>query len=198
MARRASAPRGSGRPRDDALTRAILAAMLDLVARHGFRDARIEDAAVRVGTSKQAIYRRWPDKSVLVAEAVRAALAGANPAVPDSGRLRDDLVALLSNTIGALTKTPLGGALAALVGETRDAALVACLRDVERDRRETIRAVLKQGQRRGELSAGRDIEIDIDLLLGAVYFRLLVRRVGVSASLATKIVAAWLPREAAP
>ena len=64
--------------------------------------------------------------------------------------------------------------------------------------RQAIRAVLKQGQRRGELSAGRDIEIDIDLLLGAVYFRLLVRRVGVSASLATKIVAAWLPREAAP
>ena len=55
MARRASAPRGSGRPRDDALTRAILAAMLDLVARHGFRDARIEDAAVRVGAADVAV-----------------------------------------------------------------------------------------------------------------------------------------------
>lgn len=192
MARRASPAAGPGRPRDTALSDAIMSATLDLIARQGFRDARLEDVAARVGTSKQALYRRWPDKSTLVADAVRSALARVNPTPPDTGSLRGDLVTLLGNTVRALTRTPLGGALAALVGETGDRALSRCLREVERDRRMLLRAILSRAADRGELAGGRDIELDIDALLGAIYFRLLVRRVALGPTLAAQVVDGWL------
>jgi len=183
-----------GRPRDEALTTAILNTTLELLADRGFRDMHLEDVADRVGTSKQALYRRWPNKSALVAEAVRAALTAVNPHPPDTGSLRDDLVALLSNTVGLLRKGPFGGAIRALVGEASDSKLSGALHEVERERRKLLRAVLLRARRRGEVDQRRDMELDIDFMLGAIYFRLLVRRKSLSPDIAARIVDAWWQR----
>lgn len=182
-----------GRPQKASLTHDILAATLKLVAQAGFRDMRIEDIAAEVGTSKQALYRRWPTKSVLVAEAIREALSSANPIIPDTGTLREDLVELLSNLLRALHETPLGGAIRAIISETHDEELTRCLHDVEHDRRQVILSTLRRAQARNELPPERDIELDADLLLGAAYFRFLIRRMVRSPNMARSLVEAWQP-----
>jgi AcrR family transcriptional regulator len=175
-----------GRPRRSDLTDSILATALDLLAREGFDGMRLEDVAAIVGTSKQALYRRWPSKPALVAQAIQHALATANPDLPDTGDLRRDLVTVLSNTFQALESSSFGGAVRALVGET-DPELVAAMQAVDRTRRKLLATVLERAVPRRA-----DVELDIDLLLGAAYFRFLLRRVPLGSDLAERVVNAWL------
>ena len=61
-----------GRKRDADRTDAILAAAGELLVQVGFDRLRIQDVADRAGSGTGAIYRRWPRKEALLAEAIRA------------------------------------------------------------------------------------------------------------------------------
>ncbi len=162
---------------DPELTERIAAATLALLAERGFRELRLDDIAAQVGTSKQALYRRFATKSELVAQALRSlAAATTSPNPPRTGSLRRDLVAVLGASARNLSRTALGAALRALVGEVTDRVLATAVAEIEESRRSLVRAVLVAGRGRGELRAGRDLELDVDLLLGAIYIRTLVRR----------------------
>lgn len=183
---------GGGRPLSTRLTAVILDVVLAGVAAHGVRGLRTVDVAAIVGTSKQALYRRWPDKATMIAEAVRHVLAAGNPVPPGTGDLARDLEIVLGNTIRQLVETPLAGAIAALVAERNDAKLAAALSAVLEERRGVLEAVFHAAKTRGDIAADRDIARDIDALLGAIYFRLLIRRLPVVPDDAKAIVAAWL------
>src|SRR5260370_6085981 len=60
---------GVGRPRDEEARNAILRASLSLVKEFGYRSLTIEKIAQRAGTGKTTIYRWWPSKAAVVAEA---------------------------------------------------------------------------------------------------------------------------------
>lgn len=62
----------TGRKRDEDLTDAILEAAGELLLDVGFDRLRIQDVAEQAGAGKGAIYRRWPTKEALLAEAIRA------------------------------------------------------------------------------------------------------------------------------
>lgn len=81
----------TGRPRDPALDAAILAATRDLLVERGFDGTTVEAVARAAGSGKAAVYRRWPSKTALVVAAVRDLYDP--PAVPDTGSLREDLLA---------------------------------------------------------------------------------------------------------
>ncbi|MBL0888282.1 TetR/AcrR family transcriptional regulator [Myceligenerans indicum] len=84
-----------GRPRSEAASRAILDAVLDLVAEHGSIGAiTVEAVASRAGSSKATVYRRWPSKEALVAAAVESIKAPPVLDLPHES-VRDDLVRLL-------------------------------------------------------------------------------------------------------
>ncbi|MGI9607147.1 MAG: TetR/AcrR family transcriptional regulator [Acidimicrobiales bacterium] len=61
----------TGRRRDEQRTHAILEAAADLLLEVGFDRIRTQDVAERAGAGKGAIYRRWPTKEALLAEAIR-------------------------------------------------------------------------------------------------------------------------------
>ena len=65
-----------GRPRDPRAHAAILSAVRDLLASVGYERLTIEAVAVRAGVGKQTVYRWWPAKSALVAEAALANYVG--------------------------------------------------------------------------------------------------------------------------
>ncbi len=73
----------SGRPRDAARTDAILTAAADLLLEVGFDRIRTQDVAERAGAGKGAIYRRWPTKEALLAEAIRNMPARQAPVTDD-------------------------------------------------------------------------------------------------------------------
>jgi AcrR family transcriptional regulator len=182
----------TNRALDPDLTERIRSATLALVAERGYRDLRLDDVAARVGTSKQALYRRFPSKPELIADAVRAFSISTQSNPPRTGSLRRDLIAVLGGAMRNLERTPLGAVLRALVAEERDDVLARVLAEVEGARRRLLRTVLETARDRGEIARDRDLELDIDLLLGAAYVRTLVRRAAFERTLAERIVDTWL------
>lgn len=55
-----------GRPRDPHLEPAVLAAAADILARDGYPGLRMDELARTAGTTKTAIYRRWPSRTAVL------------------------------------------------------------------------------------------------------------------------------------
>ena len=68
---------------------AVLRSTVELLAETGYADLSVDAIARRAGTSKPAIYRRWPSKAHLVHEAVFP-ISDAT-ALPDTGSLAGDV-----------------------------------------------------------------------------------------------------------
>src|SRR5258708_6216955 len=96
-----------GRPPSPQAHPAILGATRGLLIEHGFADLRLEHVAARAGVSKATIYRRWPSKEALALELLTQ-LAAPHIAIADTGSTRDELLAAVTNAMGALTETPFG------------------------------------------------------------------------------------------
>ena len=78
-----------GRPRDPRIDDSVLRATVELLGKSGYADLSVDAIAKRAGTSKPAIYRRWPSKAHLVHEAVFP-LSHATE-LPDTGSLAGDV-----------------------------------------------------------------------------------------------------------
>ena len=104
-----------GRPRDPRIDSAVLRATVELLAETGYPGLLVSAIAERAGTSKPAIYRRWPSKAHLVHEAVFP--IGASTAIPDSGSLPEDLREMVRRAMVFLTTPAAKAALPGLVGE---------------------------------------------------------------------------------
>ncbi|HUN34272.1 MAG TPA: TetR/AcrR family transcriptional regulator [Trebonia sp.] len=84
------------RRRGEELEAALLEAAWDELVAVGFAKLTMESVAARARTGVAVLYRRWPNKDDLVLEAIHH-YGTAHPAeLPDTGSLRDDMIALLS------------------------------------------------------------------------------------------------------
>jgi AcrR family transcriptional regulator len=111
----APAQAASPRRRGAVLERAILDAALDQLGTVGWNGLTMEGVAAGAQTGKAAVYRRWPSKEDLVADALRAGLPRFD-GVPDLGSVRADLVALCRTARDAMYSRP-GFALRSLIHE---------------------------------------------------------------------------------
>src|ERR1700755_932726 len=96
--------------RGEYVRRSVLAAAFDEVAENGVAAATIAGVAHRSGVHETTIYRRWATKEKLFADAMLSRSAQEIP-TPDTGSLRDDLLAIVRAVIAYMT-SPAG--LAAL------------------------------------------------------------------------------------
>ncbi|MEV8378849.1 TetR/AcrR family transcriptional regulator C-terminal ligand-binding domain-containing protein [Kribbella sp. NPDC056861] len=87
----------SGRKLDESRDAAILEAALDVLAETGYTGMTMALVAARAKAGKGAMYRRWASKEDLVIDAVRhmARRDVDIDALPDTGSLRDDILALI-------------------------------------------------------------------------------------------------------
>jgi AcrR family transcriptional regulator len=167
--------RRPGRPVEERATHAALEAALDLIAERGINGVTTSAVAERARTSKATMYRRWPTKDALIADAV-GTLVDREIAVPDTGSLTGDLHALLREA-AALYSTPRAAALIPelMAGMARDRALADAVRsDFLAVRRSALGEVLRRAAARGELRGDVDHDLCLDLLGGPVFYRLLV------------------------
>lgn len=164
--------RRRGRPRSEGLRRAILRAAAELLEAHGIEGTTVEAIAARARVGKQTIYRRWPTRAAVLVDAFLSQ-RGEPEALPDTGTLRRDLVQCLAAAV-AMASDPasrrsVAGLAAAGLGDEEVGALF-------RERwvaasRVPLRTALERGRQRGELDPESDVELLIDLLLGAVWYR---------------------------
>ncbi|WP_306189815.1 MULTISPECIES: TetR/AcrR family transcriptional regulator [unclassified Streptomyces] len=108
---RAAGPRRRGA----VLERAILDAALEQLGTVGWKGLTMEGVATGAQTGKAAVYRRWPSKEDLVADALQAGLPRVEEA-PDLGSVREDLLVLCRQARDAMFSRS-GSALRAVIHE---------------------------------------------------------------------------------
>ncbi len=157
--------RAPGRPRSIRADEAIVEAALDLLAEGTTLEAMsIESIATRAGVGKATIYRRWPNKETLLADAV-AALKGPLPEL-DGVSVRDDLLKLL-RSIGAARASRAGRIIPCLIPElARNEELARRYHTLTEPRRELMRSVLRRGVDSGELRSDLDIDMMCAIMVG--------------------------------
>jgi AcrR family transcriptional regulator len=91
-----------GRPRAVGRTAEILQATIELFDEVGYDHLRIQDIADRAGAGLATIYRRWPTKQALVADAIRhkASLLDTTPTGDARADLRELYRSLAENACG--------------------------------------------------------------------------------------------------
>jgi len=171
---RVDAALGRGRPRSDQAHRAILDAACALIVESGFANLRLEHVAARAGVGKATIYRRWASKEDLALELLLE-LAAPHLAVVETGDTREELVAAVRNVVRALTETPFGPVMRALLSQI---AINPALGDpfratVVQARRDEVAGVIARGVARGDLRPDADADLATELLVGPAYFRLM-------------------------
>lgn len=138
--------------------RRILEAAAELIARDGIGGLRYDRVAELAEANKTTVYRNWPDRNALVADALAAFGADAAP-LHDSGDLHADLVDFLE-ALAAATANPQGRALLNVVTSAREDPELRAVVDEVFDRRlATLRDRLQTAVERGELPA-----VDLSLL----------------------------------
>jgi len=169
-----STPARRGRPRSDRVHRAILDAARELLSEESFADLRLEHVAARAGVGKATIYRRWDSKEALAQELL-AELAAPHIAVATSNDTRTELLAAVVNPMRAITDTPFGPVIRALLSQiaTNPRLGDPFRATVVQARRDEIAKVIARGIARGDLRPDADPDLATELLVGPVYFRLM-------------------------
>src|SRR5215470_13415201 len=167
--------RAPGRPRSEESRQAILRSTLKLLRDTGFPQLSIEAISADAGVSKATVYRWWPSKAALVADAFSAS-AEQELQFPDTGSVHKDM-RLQMRQVVRVFRSPRGKVVAALLaGGQSDPELIAAFRDrFLWPRRHQAYQTLQRGIDRGELPAGLDKDLTLDALYGPIYMRFLIR-----------------------
>jgi AcrR family transcriptional regulator len=182
----------TGRRRNDAAREAILDATFDLMYTGEADNITIDAIAHAAGVGRQTIYRWWPSKGAVAAEAmVRQARAIVR--ARDTGSLREDLIAFLADSFAGLEDERLRNALRQLITAAQhDGHAAAAVADFTAARRAALRELLERGQARGELSPGADLAMLVDMAYGVLWYRVLIRHAPLDAQAAKSLAACLL------
>jgi AcrR family transcriptional regulator len=133
----------------------ILRAAYELLGEVGYEALRLDAVAARARASKATLYRHWPGKAQLVADAVRVCKV-TNHDFPDTGSLRGDLVAALE-IMSATMKSEDGPLFAGLVmAMLNDPEFAAEMRGLQEAKSTAASVIHARAVSRGEISADSD------------------------------------------
>jgi AcrR family transcriptional regulator len=138
------------RRRGPALEAAILDAAWSELVERGYATFTLEAVALRAGTSRPVLYRRWPGRAELAKAAMKHHHSRHPISVPNLGSVREELAALLGqlSAKGASTFITIMLNMSGYFAETK--SNYADLRDEMADRG-LIEGILRRGIERGEI-----------------------------------------------
>lgn len=180
--------RPPGRPRSEESRQSILRSTLKLLKEHGgFAELSIEAVAADANVGKTTVYRWWPTKAALVADAFSASSAK-ELQFPNTGSVYTDMSLQMKRLI-RLFRSERGKVVAAmLAGGQSDPELIEAYRDrFLWPRRRQAYQTLQRGVDRGELPAGCDFDLILDSLYGPILMRFLIRHVKLEESFANEV-----------
>jgi len=167
--------RSPGRPRSEQARVSILRSTLRLLGENGFSDLTIEDVAAHASVGKATVYRWWPNKAALIADAF-ASSATRKLHFPDTGSVRTDMSQQMRQVIKVF-RSRRGRILAAILaaGQSDRGVITAFRERFMKPRRQEAYATLRRGIQRGELRKDVDMDLLLDSLYGPIYMRFLIR-----------------------
>jgi AcrR family transcriptional regulator len=176
---------GPGRPRSERARRAILDAALAIAAAEGYGAVTVKGIAEAAQVGRQTVYRWWPNAAYVLLEALFE--RGEREAAPvDSGDARRDLRRFLTETFELAGVA--GPVLMGLVADAaHDVELSAGVRARLGERQGMLGQILRQGQARGQLGGACSVDLIVDLVFGAMWYRLIGGHGTIDAGLAGEL-----------
>jgi AcrR family transcriptional regulator len=161
-----------GRRRDSRIDARVLAVANRHLAASGYDALSVAAVAEEAGTTRQALYRRWPTKASLAAAALQQEVEDPQGALSDDPYA--DLVAELTDFRRGVSRP---GRLS-LVGTMLQDTTEPTLRDryrkhVVAPRRQRLREILERARRLGLVDPEADLDVAVTLCTGSWYARAL-------------------------
>ena len=175
----------------------VLTAALEELAEVGYGGFAIESVCRRSGVAKSTVYRHWPGKLPLIADALRSlneqpGLAAASGALADQSPW-ERVVEIVRHLVTAFTGSMVAACTPALVDAAeRDAELRGLFHGYNAERRQTLVDALVAGVEAGDFPRRLDPELAAAALAGAVMYRRLMTPTPLSADDAESLTATVL------
>jgi AcrR family transcriptional regulator len=165
----------------------VVEATLDVIAEDGVMGISVDAVAARSGVSKATIYRHWGSRARLI----HGAISSLQPPTvePDTGSLRDDLVALLTSLVDYFGSPTVARVFPSFLdAAVRDPELADLRQETLRMGRASFERVVHLAIARGELPGDVDVHLVVDLARAPIIYRRVVAQVPVRATDVTPIV----------
>jgi AcrR family transcriptional regulator len=157
-------------PRIERSRQVILQAVLDELSETGYGALTIESVAQRAGAGKSTIYRHWPDKIALIADAFRLLQQQRDPELA-TGSPREKLERILRHVADVVEESPFSSCLPALIeGAERDRAVRRFHHHFQAEARKPLVELIARGIATGDFPPRLDPETAAFALLGAIFF----------------------------
>lgn len=180
-------------PRIERSRAVILTAAVQELARVGYGGVAIEGVAARAGVAKSTIYRHWPDKLALIADAFETFH---EQMVPDLGlrSARKSIELLLAHVAEVVVDSTFSRCIPALIeGAERDARVREFHHRYSAHRRRALVDLVARGVQDGEFRVEVDPELATTALLGAIFYRRLMTGEPFDPGRAGELVSTVLP-----
>ncbi len=152
----------------------ILKAAVDELAEVGYGGVTIESVAARAGVGKSTIYRHWPDKLALIADAFETFHEQMVPDLSTSPP-RESIVVLLGHVAEVVVDSTFSRCIPALIeGAERDPRVRSFHHRYSAERRQALIELIARGVRDGDFRPGVDPELATAALLGTIFYRRLM------------------------
>jgi AcrR family transcriptional regulator len=165
----------------------VLRAVLDTLAEGGFDAMTMNTVARRAGVHATSVQRRWGTREKLVLDAMLS-YSGSQLHVPDTGSLRGDLTSF-AEALAQYLELPLGRMLAGTMAVVDDDPDLAAARaEFWATRFDAVGMIVERAVERGELVAGTDPVLLLEMLTAPLHFRALLTREPIDAERIDRIV----------
>jgi AcrR family transcriptional regulator len=162
-----------GRQLDPNRDAALRDAALELLAEIGYDRLTIDAVAARARASKMTIYRRWSGKAGLVVAALSCIKKPRE--IPDTGSLRGDLEALVSNSDSPDVRFDAKLVLGVVSALARNPELRQVIREQFIGRGHVrFRQVFERAIARGEIPQGRNLDLLVSIFPAMAVHHLLI------------------------
>ncbi|MCY7303945.1 MAG: TetR/AcrR family transcriptional regulator [Thermoleophilia bacterium] len=159
-----------GRPRDPEIDERVMAVARRHLAQHGYDGMSLTAIAGEAGTTRQALYRRWPTKADLATAAVAAMSRTAEQAPTED--MFADLVRELDAFRRGIGRPDGVSMVGTMLVTSTDPEIVTFYRErIVAPRRAALREILERARDHGLLSSDADIDAALGMFPGSWYAR---------------------------
>lgn len=196
-----SPPSKRGRPRDPEIRVKILTVAAELFTERGYDALTMEGIVARSGVAKRTLYRWWPTKSAVVADAILGGFLDVprNP-VPHSDDVWADIRSWLG-TVAIAMQGPYGEVMrtSTAIGATEPELGAQLGEAFGRPAVTDIHGRLVDAVRAGQISPNADLGATVDLLMSIIVYggtsRLEVERISATVDVVRSGIAVNAPAE---
>ena len=156
------------------IRQAVLDAAFAELGEKGYGGLSIEAVALRSGVAKTTVYRRWPTRDELVADALDSRSDRYEP-VPDTGSVRGDLKEFCEGVRGKLTSNHGKAMLKSLVAAVdQSPEIIETVQRFWRERRDVGGYLIERWIQRGVLRPETNADLLVEVILAPIYLRVLL------------------------